>query len=167
MLNTFMLAKCNFEYDSDIYFVRIERNELIIPLDRSTTQNYNFYTCKWEKHIDGVIESIVLPEPLICEKLTVLDNTFFDLLMMDDNIDFTPLLLGRYKLNYYRDYREKYVFPIINRGKLWYDHLTFTQIDELNTWYEKWLDIDENFKMPAEPAWLNNKLSKIEEEELL
>ena len=47
-------------------------------------------------------------------------------------------------------------FDIINRGKLWYDSLTTTQITELKTWYQEWLDIPDKplDYIPDKPIWI-------------
>lgn len=50
--------------------------------------------------------------------------------------------------------RENECFPIINRGKLWYDLLTEEQIIELNNWYAAWLDVTDTLSVPVKPEWL-------------
>ena len=64
-----------------------------------------------------------------------------------------------------REARATECFPIINRGKLWYDFLTPSQIVELKKWYQAWLDAPETLVRPKKPSWLNDKL--IEEETIL
>lgn len=58
------------------------------------------------------------------------------------------------KIEELRRRREVECFPIINRGKLWYDSLTPYQISELNDWYNAWLKITETLKIPVKPEWL-------------
>lgn len=58
------------------------------------------------------------------------------------------------KMGYIRDRRAKYCFPIINRGKLWYDKLTDEQLTELDKWYNEWLDATETLIIPKKPDWL-------------
>lgn len=53
-----------------------------------------------------------------------------------------------------RNQREVECFPIINRGKLWYDTLTTEQVTELNEWYNAWLDVTETKVIPTKPSWL-------------
>lgn len=60
--------------------------------------------------------------------------------------------------------REKVCFPVINRGKLWYDCLTPEQLGELKSWYWKWLNAPETLVYPETPSWLEDKLK---EEEIL
>lgn len=63
-----------------------------------------------------------------------------------------------------REQRSKVCFPIINRGKLWYDCLTNTQLSELRDWYWAWLNVTETLEIPVTPKWLLDKMS---EEEIL
>lgn len=63
-----------------------------------------------------------------------------------------------------RNMRAKVCFPVINRGKLWYDMLTPLQLGELKSWYQAWLDAPSTLVYPKEPEWLNDKLR---EEEIL
>nr|DAP60735.1 MAG TPA: Protein of unknown function (DUF2977) [Caudoviricetes sp.] len=57
-------------------------------------------------------------------------------------------------LNGYRLQREKDCFPIINRGELWYDRLTDQQREELQLWYQAWLDVTKTQTIPVKPEWL-------------
>jgi hypothetical protein len=50
--------------------------------------------------------------------------------------------------------RAKVCFPYINRGYLWYSKLTNAQKDELNVWYQAWLDVTDTQVVPETPAWL-------------
>ena len=55
--------------------------------------------------------------------------------------------------------REVECFPIINRGKLWYDNLTPIQLNELQNWYQAWLDVTETLQIPETPSWINESLN--------
>jgi hypothetical protein len=50
--------------------------------------------------------------------------------------------------------RELVCFPVINRGKLWYDSLTPEELDELEAWYQAWLDAPQTGIVPNTPSWL-------------
>lgn len=50
--------------------------------------------------------------------------------------------------------REKVCFPYINRGYLWYGKLTDEQREELDVWYQAWLDVTETKVAPEAPEWL-------------
>lgn len=58
------------------------------------------------------------------------------------------------KLNNLREQRETECFPIINRGTLWYNKLTIEQQQELEIWYQAWLDVTETKSVPVKPSWL-------------
>ncbi len=50
--------------------------------------------------------------------------------------------------------RETECFPVINRGQLWYSHLTDSQLEELKAWYEAWLNVTKSLNIPTKPSWL-------------
>jgi hypothetical protein len=58
------------------------------------------------------------------------------------------------KLEKLRVRREQECFSIINRGSLWYATLTDEQVEELNKWYQNWLDCTETLEIPEKPEWL-------------
>ena len=66
------------------------------------------------------------------------------------------------ELNALRELRTKECFPIVNRGKLWYDCLTAEQISEFNDWYFAWLNVTETKVIPTKPEWLDKKLNREE-----
>lgn len=53
-----------------------------------------------------------------------------------------------------RKKRENQCFPYINRGQLWYNHLTDEQKQELEVWYTAWLDVTETKVIPEQLSWL-------------
>lgn len=54
--------------------------------------------------------------------------------------------------------RERECFPVINRGRLWYNTLTVEQLSELKQWYFAWLNAPETLVIPKTPEWLKNKV---------
>lgn len=60
--------------------------------------------------------------------------------------------------------REYECFSVINRGVLWYNTLTSEQQQELNTWYQAWLNVPQVYLetkptdietiIPQKPSWL-------------
>ena len=52
--------------------------------------------------------------------------------------------------------RENVCFPYINRGYLWYNRLTVEQKEELEIWYQAWLNVTDTKVIPATPEWLAN-----------
>jgi len=54
-----------------------------------------------------------------------------------------------------RTLREIECFPVINRGQGWYRTLTQSQLEELDDWYQAWLDVTETKIIPEKPEWLD------------
>lgn len=50
--------------------------------------------------------------------------------------------------------REIECFNIINRSPLWFNTLSSEQLQELQNWYQAWLDITETGNIPIKPEWL-------------
>lgn len=57
-------------------------------------------------------------------------------------------------LDYLRRERERICFPVINRGAAWYSRLTPEQNEELQAWYQAWLDVTDTKVKPATPEWI-------------
>lgn len=53
-----------------------------------------------------------------------------------------------------RNRREKECFPIVNRGQLWYYKLSKKKKEELEQWYQAWLDATNTGVVPEKLAWL-------------
>lgn len=66
-----------------------------------------------------------------------------------------------------RERRERECFPIVNRGFLWYNRLTTEQLNELDDWYQAWLDAPATRIIPAKPIWVDSKIDRRDEEILL
>lgn len=62
-------------------------------------------------------------------------------------------LLGN-KKNSLRLRREEECFSIINRGALWYARLSEDQVQELEQWYNDWLNVTETLVEPTKPEWI-------------
>lgn len=58
------------------------------------------------------------------------------------------------KLEQLREMRANECFPIVNRGQIWYDRLSAEQKNELDSWYQSWLDVTQTLTIPAKPEWL-------------
>lgn len=69
-------------------------------------------------------------------------------------LDVDESVLNEYDKIELRTKREIECFPIINRGKLWYDKLTEFQLGELNKWYQEWLNVTDTLIKPIKPSWL-------------
>lgn len=53
-----------------------------------------------------------------------------------------------------RTLRETECFTKIDRSPMWYASLTTEQIQELEQWYQEWLDAPETLEIPNKPEWL-------------
>lgn len=76
-------------------------------------------------------------------------------------IPYTPEELAERELAVLRGRRASECFPVINRGKLWYDRLTNEQEIELSDWYNAWLDVTETKEIPVRPAWIDDKVEEV------
>ena len=54
----------------------------------------------------------------------------------------------------YRQRREKECFAVVNRGQLWYEGVSITQLLDLRQWYQAWLNVTETMVGPEKPTWL-------------
>lgn len=70
-------------------------------------------------------------------------------------------------INVLRKRRVTECFSIVNRGFLWYNRLSREQLNELEEWYQGWLDAPTTGVVPPAPIWINDKLTREEEEILL
>ena len=55
---------------------------------------------------------------------------------------------------YLRQQRDRICFPVINRGAAWYARLTPEQSEELQEWYQAWLDVTVIKVKPETPSWI-------------
>lgn len=54
----------------------------------------------------------------------------------------------------FRIQREAVCFSVINRGEPWYERLTDQQREELQDWYQAWLDVTQTLTVPVKPDWI-------------
>lgn len=81
----------------------------------------------------------------------IIDGTFHK------DIDYAVEIQLENQKDILRSRREKECFSYINRGSLWYNKLNEEQKNELQTWYDEWLNITDTFTIPTKPEWLENK----------
>lgn len=62
-------------------------------------------------------------------------------------------VLAEHEINQIRAKRED-CFRYINRGLAWYNTLTENQKNELQVWYQNWLDAPSTKIIPEIPIWL-------------
>lgn len=57
--------------------------------------------------------------------------------------------------NSLRERRQRECFSILdNRSQLWWNKLTEIQREEIEAWYEAWLEVTETKVIPEKPSWL-------------
>lgn len=57
--------------------------------------------------------------------------------------------------NSLRERRQRECFNILdNRSQLWWNKLTEIQREEIEAWYEAWLEVTETKVIPEKPSWL-------------
>lgn len=128
---------------------------------------YNYNTDVWRKVELGQVKSCTSVVSVEYINFVVKSNTFFTMLLKNEAQDYTPEERQNVMKDYYRDRRDKICYPVVNRGQLWYDHLTTKQKTLLNDWYEAWLDVTRTLIEPRTPGWINDTLNKIELDEVL
>ena len=102
--------------------------------------------------------SITVNEP---ENIGDFENNYRSYYLSKDNVlvkneDKQNEIEEQRELSVLRSQREKVCFPYINRGYLWYSKLSDEQKDELDIWYQAWLDVTNTKIAPEIPEWLNN-----------
>lgn len=129
--------------------VLINETELSIPISNIHTQVYSFKEDKWYlKTVKIVLDT----------NPSIGDSNNLDLIVYNSNFFKFTLLDNSGIKNYYRELRNKICFPIINRGRLWYDNLNNEQEGQLKEWYECWLKVTDTYVIPNCPKWINSKL---------
>ena len=51
--------------------------------------------------------------------------------------------------------RKQECFSVVNRGAMWYNTLSQSQKEELQAWYQAWLDAPASGVVPEKPQWLS------------
>ena len=105
--------------------------------------------------VGDLVDGIDLPDP---EDVPHFEEHFSAYKVADgiaafDNEQNEALLLEA-KKDEFRVRREKECFSVINRGQLWYEGVSITQLLELRQWYQAWLEVTETMVVPEKPAWL-------------
>lgn len=100
-----------------------------------------------------------MPEEEFTNIMSQIQNSE-DLLILDWDDDLKKPFIKNltkdleYKKERMRKLRVSECFPIINRGALWYNSLAETQKEELEIWYNAWLNVTISNVIPQKPEWL-------------
>ena len=101
--------------------------------------------------------SIAVNEP---KDIDDFENNYRSYYLSEDNTlvksdDKQKEIENQRELTNLRSQREKVCFPYINRGEMWYSRLSADQKEELNTWYQAWLEVTDTKVIPQTPEWLH------------
>lgn len=105
--------------------------------------------------VGNLVGATEIPEP---EDLDLFMHQFYAFQLVDGALihstaEYDAVLLEDQK-DKLRKCRETECFSIINRGQLWYEGVSITQLLELRKWYKAWLDVTETMVVPEKPSWL-------------
>ena len=105
--------------------------------------------------IGNMVGATEIPEP---EDLELFLHQFYAFQLADGKLIYNSTAYESYVLEEtkaeYRRRRETECFSVINRGQLWYEGITLTQLVELRQWYKAWLKVTETMVIPEKPGWL-------------
>ena len=118
-----------------------------------TTDEQGFVRCF--AYVGNLVDSIEVEEP---DDLELFLTQFYAFQLLDGKLVYqkeayeahvTEEIKEEYRLR-----REKECFAVINRGQLWYEGVSISQLIELRKWYKAWLEVTETMVVPEKPAWL-------------
>ena len=105
--------------------------------------------------VGDLVDGIELPDP---EDIAHFEEHFAAYKVRDGTAAFdtehNEALQTEAKKTEFRLRRETECFSVINRGQLWYEGVSITQLLELRQWYKAWLNVTETMVVPEKPAWL-------------
>ena len=105
--------------------------------------------------VGTLIDGIEVPDP---EDIEHFETHYAAYGFADGKVSFNDVwqtMLDKAKVvDEIRNRRETECFPIVNRGQLWYDKLSKKKKEELEQWYQAWLDATNTGGVPEKLAWL-------------
>ena len=118
-----------------------------------TTDEQGFVRCF--AYVGDLLNSLEVPEP---EDIDLFLRQFYAFRYQDGHLIYDAeayeIHVTEETKEEYRLRREKECFSVINRGQLWYEGISITQLLELRKWYKDWLAVTETMVIPEKPAWL-------------
>ncbi len=122
-----------------------------------------------EKHTFSVVkelpetdESKIKAQKELDEKLEHFNDNYYDYkqtangLVYDKSHNGAQQQEHELKLFTLRQRRASLCFDIVNRGQVWYNTLTEEQRQELQEWYQAWLDVTDTLVEPIKPKLLED-----------
>ena len=105
--------------------------------------------------VGDLVNCTEVPEP---EELDHFMHQFYAFRLQDGKLVYDPAEYEAYQTEElkteYRQRREKECFSVINRGQLWYEGISLSQLLELRQWYKAWLNVTTTLVAPEKPKWL-------------
>lgn len=115
--------------------------------DRGYVQSFAF--------VGALVEGIDTPDP---EDMDLFMHQFYAFQLKDGRLVYDPTEYEKVQTDEQKENlrirRETECFSVINRGQLWYEGISITQLLELRQWYKAWLNVTETMVVPEKPAWL-------------
>lgn len=106
-------------------------------------------------YVGDLVGGIEVPGP---EDIDLFLHHFYAYRLQDGKLEYDAVAYEKHLdeelKTEYRLRREKECFSVINRGQLWYEGVSLTQLLELRQWYKAWLNVTETMVVPEKPAWL-------------
>lgn len=106
-------------------------------------------------YIGNLVSGIEVPEP---EDIDQFLHQFYAFQLLDGKLVYNGEAYEAHAIeetkSELRHRREAECFSVINRGQLWYEGVSLTQLFELRQWYKAWLNVTETMVVPEKPAWL-------------
>ena len=119
----------------------------VICDDRGFVQSFAF--------AGNLVDGIKVADP---EKLELFTQLFFAFRIEDGKLVYDAAEYENHKTEEqkeeYRRRRETECFSVINRGQLWYEGVSLSQLLELRAWYKAWLNVTETMVVPEKPTWI-------------
>lgn len=146
-------------YTSKVYIKTDERHN-IITIDGGYTMANIVNPSEWILFDEGygdrfnLCQNNYLPKPIMDEhglyRYAYIDGEIVE----KDLTEEIAALEEKRRVEDIRRRREEECFSVINRGTLWYQRLTDAQKEELESWYDQWLDAPETNVIPEKPVWI-------------
>ena len=106
-------------------------------------------------YIGNLVNGVEVPEP---EDIDQFLHHFYSFQLLDGKLVYNGEAYEAHVTEEMRTElrhrRETECFSVINRGQLWYEGVSLTQLLELRQWYKAWLNVTETMVVPEKPAWL-------------
>ena len=115
--------------------------------DRGYVQSFAF--------VGALVKGIEIPEP---DDMDLFMHQFYAFQLKDGKLVYDPTEYEKVQTEEQkenlRSRRETECFSVINRGQLWYEGISLSQLLELRQWYKAWLNVTTTLVAPDKPKWL-------------